>query len=1076
MSAQEAPMPSIQGEAIELFTRVPQLAITASGGGVNCGSHVDGPVAKGVASRFSGRRHSTSAGGDGKSDTSRGGLMTPQRSHGGRQEEGLQRNSGVAAGDTPQTLRPEPQGAAGRGGRDEDAGRGGDTPALGKDTNETKSKLLGGYLRERLLANITAKEPAKELVKRSFRHLHRGQGHVLTLDEFKEGLSNTFGALIPLKLIHATFDIFDTEPRTWQLDFDEFCHWLETGERALNSHGIMKLAVPSDVSAAGEQPAKVRKPRANDTSGEFKSSVNDPKGGGMSLEQADRAQLKAHLIKHRHKLHKASGLTDAQKSIVDHILMEKIKARRKRNASASGASSFDALEDFKALTRGNENMAWPAFKKEVVSMLPHLHEESEIREAFSRMDHNGDGVVDLTDFLMWAERMQEGRGNTDFWALQEEDHLEQIKLARSKASNLLVPDDYDGSTYHAKLSRELAEVKWLFADVTRIVHGRNYDNTRIETQQRQRQILYNWHNQVKGGTLEMLRAFRHFRPAAAGRRLFMDYREFRESIKQKGLGLSEEDTKRLFGYFDVDGSGEIDFSEFRRFLEGGMHQTGLAMGVDRHQEKTNAARSRVAALENRTALDPSLAGDARSDQLLKAKVLKRISGGQSEVLRALSRGFGTDGGKSEAKMDYRSFASAIKKSDFGLSEPEIKQVFNEFRLSGPSGEEKEGLPTGEISAQAFRDWLLESHTSTSLDVGMAHKKANGGKVAISEEQATEHLGLLRVHTALRAKVIESFKTDHRHLLRAFRGVTRRKGSGIMAGDFREALVSFGLCDDKPAADRLFKLYDWRNEGSISFQELMETITSNAAPPSRLTTSQRKRRLEDERRLPEEAIRKAEIALRRGLWSKHPDNVEACFRALTGGKGGTMGLEGLRKAVKIGGITGIGGVDQALKQVLQRHATDAPGSGVAVSRAWWSFQDFVSFYRPADCRKAIALAKERDGESQTEEELQRAALAARTRLINQVRRLSQALKAADGGNSKGMPPGRSGIVSRKTFAKALAREGGLGKVGEGELTRLLTRHGCSEQGGSYVNYPLFVASFTAAMSSAISAGAAIFGRD
>lgn len=32
------------------------------------------------------------------------------------------------------------------------------------------------------------------------RHLHRGQGHVLTLDEFKEGLSNTFGALIPLQV------------------------------------------------------------------------------------------------------------------------------------------------------------------------------------------------------------------------------------------------------------------------------------------------------------------------------------------------------------------------------------------------------------------------------------------------------------------------------------------------------------------------------------------------------------------------------------------------------------------------------------------------------------------------------------------------------------------------------------------------------------------------------------------------------------------------------------------------------------------------------------------------------------
>lgn len=31
-----------------------------------------------------------------------------------------------------------------------------------------------------------------------------------------------------------------------------------------------------------------------------------------------------------------------------------------------------------------------------------------------------------------------------------------------------------------------------------------------------------------------------------------------------------------------------------------------------------------------------------------------------------------------------------------------------------------------------------------------------------------------------------------------------------------------------------------------------------------------------------------------------------------------------------------------------------------------------------------------------------------------------------------------------------------------LTRLLVRHGCSEQGGSYVNYPTFVSSFTEAV--------------
>lgn len=43
----------------------------------------------------------------------------------------------------------------------------------------------------------------------------------------------------------------------------------------------------------------------------------------------------------------------------------------------------------------------------------------------------------------------------------------------------------------------------------------------------------------------------------------------------QGLGLSEEDIKKMFAYFDADGSGEIDFSEFRRFLQEGMQQTGL---------------------------------------------------------------------------------------------------------------------------------------------------------------------------------------------------------------------------------------------------------------------------------------------------------------------------------------------------------------------------------------------------------------------------------------------------------------------------------------------------------------------
>lgn len=42
---------------------------------------------------------------------------------------------------------------------------------------------------------------------------------------------------------------------------------------------------------------------------------------------------------------------------------------------------------------------------------------------------------------------------------------------------------------------------------------------------------------------------------------------------------------------------------------------------------------------------------------------------------------------------------------------------------------------------------------------------------------------------------------------------------------------------------------------------------------------------------------------------------------------------------------------------------------------WSLQDFIQFYRPADCRAAMALARERDVGGQTEEDLKRAALIA-----------------------------------------------------------------------------------------------------
>lgn len=45
-----------------------------------------------------------------------------------------------------------------------------------RSANEKRTKLLGGYLRTHLMGNIDSPEPAKELVRRSFRYLKRKQG------------------------------------------------------------------------------------------------------------------------------------------------------------------------------------------------------------------------------------------------------------------------------------------------------------------------------------------------------------------------------------------------------------------------------------------------------------------------------------------------------------------------------------------------------------------------------------------------------------------------------------------------------------------------------------------------------------------------------------------------------------------------------------------------------------------------------------------------------------------------------------------------------------------------------------
>jgi Ca2+-binding EF-hand superfamily protein len=48
--------------------------------------------------------------------------------------------------------------------------------------------------------------------------------------------------------------------------------------------------------------------------------------------------------------------------------------------------------------------------------------------------------------------------------------------------------------------------------------------------------------------------------------------EFGKAVSDYMLGFTPAETNSLFAYFDVDGSGTIDYNEFLRAIQGPMNQ------------------------------------------------------------------------------------------------------------------------------------------------------------------------------------------------------------------------------------------------------------------------------------------------------------------------------------------------------------------------------------------------------------------------------------------------------------------------------------------------------------------------
>ncbi|KAG5177624.1 hypothetical protein JKP88DRAFT_264966 [Tribonema minus] len=892
-------------------------------------------------------------------------------------------------------------------------------------------------------------------------------GHVLTFEEFKDGLGQAFGGQLHPDIVRATFDLFDTVPRTWQLDFDEFCAWLDTGKRGAQQQR-------GGGGGGGGAAAKARPPPPVKEEGAAAGQQHGRRDRRLSAEQLEREQLKAHLLKHKDRLH-APCLTDAQKGLIDIMLLERIKKHAK--AGGGEGSNFDTLSAFRKLSRGapSGKLQWEAFRAEMATLMKHLTDGDEVLGVFKRMDNNGDGAVDLSDFMVWVEKVSSGRSIAsgqnpqDYWALEEEEHLRQLKDKRLMCTNPLVPDDYDGSTWIARLNRQksdpdapsLSQVR-PSADSQSVTMPscmpssvESYcavsplraqaEKARLDELLRQKILSKHWHTQgsaradmlccdfrvppapplqVKGGSFEMLRAFRHFRPAGAGRRLFLDYAEFRDSIKQNGLGLSEMEMRELFAHFDTDNSGKIDYS---------LKDLSLTLHFRDSIKQNGLGLSEMEMRELFAHFDTDNSGEidySEFRQWLEGKEavtgLRRVSGGQYEVLRAF-RNFKVGMKGRAALLNEQDFNTSIKQLGIKLSDAESKALFQKFDEDG----------SGMIDFAEFRSWVTASATANT---GLLVEGADHAKIAAAQERSARgcvivsggcsgggcggggQSALAELHTRLRARIAASMKAGPHEMLRAFRRVTRKQTADIVAPDLRDALVSLRLSATDEQARQLFARYDRRARGAVSFQELIETILDSEALPPPLTPADLEA-LAQREMASEEELDALEQLLRAGLERAFGSRPIECFAAMDPKGVNAINAAGLRACLKHLGVTEPV-ENRALQQLLARHAAPLPAGASPLVPRTWDFAHLKAFLRTGAEPAAAAHGAAADQRPATAPALQRVASAgdAAAAAAAALEALSGAAAAGRGGSGGEDAPGSRGFVDAAEIKMALQMHG------------------------------------------------------
>jgi Ca2+-binding EF-hand superfamily protein len=194
----------------------------------------------------------------------------------------------------------------------------------------------------------------------------------------------------------------------------------------------------------------------------------------------------------------------------------------------------------------------------------------------------------------------------------------------------------------------------------------------------ERMLLEKIEQRLKGGGNSLRVAFQRFERGGSPE---ISLEQFSETLCQLGLqGLDREDAQQLFGLFDRDGNGTIDFDEFTRYVMK-RSSTDNSLTLDTTSAQREAARLRARALEKQklgTELHWRYAEkNVDLEQLFMDKVLQKLKGGQDALRRTFCL-FDSSRGDAAAitPASFRAGCEALGLND--VPERVLDELFSRF--------------------------------------------------------------------------------------------------------------------------------------------------------------------------------------------------------------------------------------------------------------------------------------------------------------------------------------------------------------------------------------------------------------